>query len=387
FQRIFNALNEIIDILNFLLARTRNYIELTDTNPSYVTHARNVPVVNLSETALEFGPMVVPPPRGFFGTNNIIFNGTAPTSYTDLDATVDTSAAATGLSGPAWAFMKVDCAAGASIEFIKNGDTAANHEGNSLGVCVTDNTNQITYVMMLTDGNGLLEWKSSSATAVTITLLGFLNSVPIPGDLIFDASLTQAYQVVNTGYPNALCLLKVESNNASGLNSCDVKANWEALNGSGGGMQFCNPGDGKFAYVMAPSDGAGNIQIRNDNASSRAAKVYLTSYIPKVRQPRTWLHYGTYEADTWFDIPTTFGQAMALVRFEHNTGGGGQQMRWRVNGESSTSKYNGGGAMWETGTVGEFSYALVITDQSGVFEFESNDAAATIYLSAEALIE
>ena len=396
-QAIINNIYDILNVLRNKINEVWSYLRslqfttgLIDTPPSYTGAADKAVVVNSSATGLTFGEAVPnledSPHPVFLTAHNVIFSGNAPLTLTDLDTTVDTSANETGVEGSAWVYLKIVAASGTPFLFQKNG-AGPNQSGSGIGEATTDNTNTLTYVVMLTDSNGLIEWKSSqSADSTTITLLAYLNTVPASAVNIFDGSLTQTYQVIDTGTKNALCLLRIESNNANGLNSCTVRANWEELNGSGGGPQFCNPSDGKWAYVLVPSDGAGNIQVRNDNVSARAAKIYIDSALGGGEQPRHWLHHGTYEENVWFDIPVPYGASLALIRFEHKSGANSQDPRWRVNGETLTSKENGGGVMWQTGSSGKFSYALVLI-QDGAFEFESNEGTAdTIYLSAELVI-
>ncbi|KKL76554.1 hypothetical protein LCGC14_2043750, partial [marine sediment metagenome] len=363
---------------------------LIDTPPSYTGAAKKVPTVNDSETALVFSDVSVPnledsPHPVFLTTNNVIFSGNAPTSLTDLDTTVDTSANETGVEGSAWVYLKIVSASGTGFTIQKNG-AGANQSGSNLGSPVTDSTNTLTYAVMLTDSVGVIEWKGTATNSTTITLLAYLNTVPASAVNIFDGSLTQTYQVIDTGTKNALCLLRIENNDVSSLNSCDVKANWELLNGSGG-PQSCNPGVGKWAYVLVPSDGAGNIQVRNDNVSARAAKIYIDSALGGGEQPRHWLHHGDYEDDVWFDIPVPYGNSLALIRFEHNSGANSQEPRWRVNGETLLAKFNGGGVMWHTGAFQEFTYALVLI-KDGAFEYynTSGEQGEIIYLSAELVI-
>jgi len=100
-----------------------------------------------------------------------VFNGTAPTSYTDLDLS------GTVGSNQAVCLLKVHNNSGDAtamyFSFRKNGDTDIFDRGVS-GMLDTISDGRSTYLLIVTDSSGVVEWLANQAKTVVITMEAYL---------------------------------------------------------------------------------------------------------------------------------------------------------------------------------------------------------------------
>ena len=95
-----------------------------------------------------------------------VFNGTAPTTYTDLDlsSVIGTNQKVV--------VLRILTASASQVRMRRNGESSdiyASSAGNGISA-VYVNSSQISYAMVVTDTSGIIEWLSNSAITHTINV-------------------------------------------------------------------------------------------------------------------------------------------------------------------------------------------------------------------------
>jgi len=126
------------------------------TNPSYT-----LDVSGTMRGAVKFGETQV-------------FNGTSPTSYTDLNLSSVIG------SGQAMVYLKIRCnSTSTNYAFRTNGETVAVGYPNISwfgggASAVTINTNYIGYVLVMTDSSGIVEWYGNNGVSTTVYVEAYM---------------------------------------------------------------------------------------------------------------------------------------------------------------------------------------------------------------------
>ena len=112
-------------------------------------------------------------------TETQVFSGAAPTSWTDLDlsATIGARQSVVLLK-----FTETGNVSADSVAVRKNGDTDefynANYAG-ARGVAITYvfiNSTSFQVLLVATDGNGVIEWRSVNGETMTIDVVAYINA-------------------------------------------------------------------------------------------------------------------------------------------------------------------------------------------------------------------
>jgi len=306
------------------------FLELTDTPADYTGHAGKSAVVNSAENALEF--------RGIGGASilteedYLLFDGTAPTSWTDLQI-----ADASGNKPEGLALLEFRCLVTADRTWFvrRNGETL-DCTAYAAHCCVTNDgadNSRLGYVLVPCDENGLIEWRcSDAATDVQVRLRGFIANVnwvgsPGVGQLVYSGVAPTTWTGISLGTGAALAILRVIDNSSGGPHVCifrrygDTTA-WGATpsGGSHSGISRAHANQNNFNYLFVPTDQYG--QIEWGDTDQRDWSIYLLGYIANV----TYWDIEVYNATTLdqglgseyyqtIDLPVT-GRCLAIFKSE-----------------------------------------------------------------------
>lgn len=98
-----------------------------------------------------------------------VFNGTSPTSWTDLDLS-----AVVG-SNPAMVLLKTFKNTQKSVAFRKNGDADEYYSPGNFSVACLDPVGDVFGVMLVTtDNNGVVEWITETASTYTVDVMAYI---------------------------------------------------------------------------------------------------------------------------------------------------------------------------------------------------------------------
>lgn len=111
---------------------------------------------------------------GGFADVDPVFNGSSPTSWTDLDLS--------GVVGTRCAVVFLKFTSNQDMNAIavrQNGDSddyySASSEQNAYGICMAHHDNDADLVLMcLTDGNGVIEWITETSRTCQVYVMAFI---------------------------------------------------------------------------------------------------------------------------------------------------------------------------------------------------------------------
>lgn len=137
---------------------------------------------------------------GWVHDGNRVFNGAAPTSWTDLDLKAIAGGGSTSHpSGRTLALLKVVNGAGWSyMAFRPNGtsyDTYVNQpDGHGCCMCTPNNaTSDAALVLVQTDSAGIVEWQAQANDATEIWLVGFVEATTVDLTVRSDSAMPSTW--------------------------------------------------------------------------------------------------------------------------------------------------------------------------------------------------
>lgn len=277
--------------MSLLIKGVTTFLGLTDvTESSFAGESLKSARVNAGETGMEFG--------GVSGGLEVVteesfelFNGAAPAAFTDLQIQD-----AAGNKGAGLALIEVDCVVAAERRFYSrmNGETLDFNQWAWVSVGRTEqgaDAGVLTYLLVPTDSNGLIEWRCNVAlTPVVLTLRAFISGVSFPsgstGLQIASGNAPTDWTKISLGTGPALAIFRCVNNDVAVRSCCFRRSGdtdiWPAT-ANADTIQGINKGYGaqdNVSYAVCPTDEEGAVDWGAPAATDW--DIYLLAYVKNV---------------------------------------------------------------------------------------------------------